>query len=316
MNQINFGGLFTMKKGILLGATFGLALLLTGCGNQQKTASTTSASSSTTSAAVQSSHTVKKGPWNATKAQKLASFMETWGNTMNQNYQQYTAEKPVNFNNVTYPDAFSQRKLTVDNTTVTAKYSSTGAKAADYTVVALYSDFADTSKQTDNHLYLFAFHDNEPVVLITESTSSAARFKVTANQTLANGFTNIAAGKAASTGTSANSSASSSTGSQASSSSAATASSDSTQATSSSAASAKVINSEGDAELQLVRFFVQYDHKSQAAAEQLVSVKAPGTDSQKDGYTEWFFGNGDGYTVRSDGKVKGVATAGEWVSVN
>jgi hypothetical protein len=115
---------------------------------------------------------------------------------MDQQYQAYTPTHSVTMNGYTYPKDFSQRKLTVNGTEMMAAYTVTGAQTADYNVVAIYSDTADTSKTTADHLYLFAYRQNQPVVLVTQSTAAEATFTPTQNQELTAGFEAVAAGQA------------------------------------------------------------------------------------------------------------------------
>ncbi|WP_423250794.1 DUF4767 domain-containing protein [Lactobacillus delbrueckii] len=59
---------------------------------KKKSASSKSASSATSKSA---SHSKKaETPWNSAKDQQLASFMSSWGATMNQKYVKYTPNNP------------------------------------------------------------------------------------------------------------------------------------------------------------------------------------------------------------------------------
>lgn len=83
------------------------------------------------------------------------------------------------------------------------KWSNDGTDNAEYNVVAIYCD-SDTAQSMDEHLYLFTFHNGNPVVLITQQTNGnvtksadngpddGLHFKETVNQDLSNGFKAIA----------------------------------------------------------------------------------------------------------------------------
>ena len=64
-----------------------------------------------------------------------------------------------------------------------------------YQIVAAYTNSA-TAPNMNAILYLFAFHDDKPIVLVTQTTNGdTLAFHATKNQALANGFKDIAAGK-------------------------------------------------------------------------------------------------------------------------
>ena len=212
-----------MKKGFLLVPLLTSAVLLGGCENSQVSHSThqnnavktnkvadqnnqknqSSATAATTTAA---SDQQEQSLWNQSKNQKLASFMQKWGATMNQQYKSYGPGNNTNFYGIAFPQQFDQTLLKVDNQTVSMKWSNDGTGNADYNVVAIYCD-SDTAQPMNEHLYLFTFHNGNPVVLITQQTNGnvtksanngpddGLHFKETANQDLSNGFKAIANGK-------------------------------------------------------------------------------------------------------------------------
>lgn len=212
-----------MKKGFLLVPLLTSAVLLGGCGNSQVSHSThqnnavktnkvadqnnqKNQSSATTATTTTASDQQEQSSWNQSKNQKLASFMQKWGTTMNQQYKSYGPGNNTNFYGIAFPQQFDQTLLKVDNQTVSMKWSNDGTGNADYNVVAIYCD-SDTAQPMNEHLYLFTFHNSDPVVLITQQTNGnvtksanngpddGLHFKETANQDLSNGFKAIANGK-------------------------------------------------------------------------------------------------------------------------
>lgn len=210
-----------MKKGFLLVPLLTSAVLLGGCGNSQVSHSTHQNNAVKTNKVAdqqnnqknQSSATTtttndqqEQSLWNQSKSQKLASFMQKWGTTMNQQYKSYGPGNNTNFYGIAFPQQFDQTLLKVDNQTVSMKWSNDGTGNADYNVVAIYCD-SDSAQPMNEHLYLFTFHNGNPVVLITQQTNGnvtksadngpddGLHFKETANQDLSNGFKAIANGK-------------------------------------------------------------------------------------------------------------------------
>ena len=212
-----------MKKGFLLVPLLTSAVLLGGCGNTQVSHSThqnnavktnkvadqnnqKNQSSASATTATTTNDQQEQSLWNQSKNQKLASFMQKWGATMNQQYKSYGPGNNTNFYGIAFPQQFDQTLLKVDNQTVSMKWSNDGTGNADYNVVAIYCD-SDTAQPMNEHLYLFTFHNGDPVVLITQQTNGnvtksanngpddGLHFKETANQDLSNGFKAIANGK-------------------------------------------------------------------------------------------------------------------------
>ena len=210
-----------MKKGFLLVPLLTSAVLLGGCGNSQVSHSTHQNNAVKTNKVAdqqnnqknQSSATTtttndqqEQSLWNQSKSQKLASFMQKWGTTMNQQYKSYGPGNNTNFYGIAFPQQFDQTLLKVDNQTVSMKWSNDGTGNADYNVVAIFCD-SDSAQPMNEHLYLFTFHNGNPVVLITQQTNGnvtksadngpddGLHFKETANQDLSNGFKAIANGK-------------------------------------------------------------------------------------------------------------------------
>ncbi|KIS04326.1 DUF4767 domain-containing protein [Paucilactobacillus wasatchensis] len=200
-----------MKHRLILGVALLSVGLLAGCG-QSSTSQSMSKSSST------SSQKVEQVNWNSNKAKKLHRFMTAWGKTMDQQYDNYTAKHNVKFYGLAYPNELSNNTTAVNDKAVTTELSTTGQGSKDYEVVAVYSDAAN-SDYNNKHLYLFAFHKNKPIVLVTMQnqgqTDNKIHFAATENTTLTSGFNKIVAGqtptvKASASATSQSSSASSS----------------------------------------------------------------------------------------------------------
>lgn len=209
--------LFHMKKGLLIIPVLASTLLLGGCGNQSSPQHKGTDSTQTSKVAKNShvSHASSKaqqsseedqGLWNQSKSQKLAAYMQTWGNAMGQHYESYGPNHDTNFYGCAFPSQLDQILLKVDNQTVTMKWSNDGTGNATYNIVGIYCDSAN-AKPMDAHLYFFTFHDDEPVVLVTQQTNGnimksnanqpddGLHFKETANKDLKNAFKQIANGE-------------------------------------------------------------------------------------------------------------------------
>ncbi|WP_297079827.1 DUF4767 domain-containing protein [uncultured Enterococcus sp.] len=152
-----------------------------------------STSSSSTSATV-------SGKWNAQKAQELATFMTSWGTTMQQTYQAYTPGNNVDFYGSQLPDQALKNgnggwTVALNKSPITLKWSENGTAAnGEYAVVATYSD-ANTQPEFKKHFYFFTIKDGQPYVLITMQNQGNAEnylyVSETENTDLRNGFANI-----------------------------------------------------------------------------------------------------------------------------
>ena len=201
-----------MKLGIKLGALVGVSvLLLAGCSssNDSKKSSsnhstyTAKTSKRNTSSQQSNSTSSTTTAWNSSKNSQLASFMQSWGQTMGQTYTQYTPSHNVNFYGMTYPRDLSSTKLNIGGTKYTGAWSTDGKGNATYNVVAVYSDIESINDQPGGHLYFFAFHNEQPVVLISEQTNGdvtteGMHFSQTQNADLTKGFNQIVAGTSSS----------------------------------------------------------------------------------------------------------------------
>ena len=138
--------------------------------------------------------------WTPQKGEQLSFFMADWGQTMNQIYESYQPSNNVNYYGVMLPEALWDGKmhLAVDESQVSSRWSDTGLGEEEYQIVALYSD-SDTQDYVSKHVYLFAYHRGEPVVLMTQQNQGNHEnnlyFKETQNQTLKEGFRSIAKGE-------------------------------------------------------------------------------------------------------------------------
>lgn len=158
------------------------------------TSSKTSAAKATTDSKDKKKTTDDKYAWDTTKTQKLAIFMRSWEQTMGQQYVAGTPTRNVNYYGIQIPAGLSTMKITVNNQTADLQWSTDG-KGSSYQIVAAYTNSA-TAPNMNAILYLFAFHDDKPIVLVTQTTNGdTLAFHATKNQALANGFKDIAAGK-------------------------------------------------------------------------------------------------------------------------
>lgn len=135
--------------------------------------------------------------WDSSRKQALATFMSSWGTTMGQAYQSYDLTRDTDYAGIHFPSKLAQTDLAVDDTPVTAAWSTDGTGSADYNVVAIYCDVDGGT--AGGHLYLFTFHNGQPVVLITSQNQGTPdnrlHFSVTANTDLKTGFANIVSGQ-------------------------------------------------------------------------------------------------------------------------
>lgn len=165
---------------------------------EKKSASSKSASSATSKS---TSHSKKaETPWNSAKDQQLASFMSSWGATINQKYVKYTPNNPGNVYGIKIPNDIYNGKWhlaisDIDNQ-VSSAWSENGQGASNtYLIVACYSDFTNVKTAYGYHVYLFTIYNGKPVVLISEQNQGNEKnsyvFGETKNNELKNGFTQI-----------------------------------------------------------------------------------------------------------------------------
>lgn len=162
-----------------------------------QTISSTTSSSQTEESTTASEAASTAGTWNTTKSGELQGFIQSWEQAMGQSYKEYTPGNNVNFYGLQLPDGVvggSEMPLSINNQPATAEWSADGTSSAEYSVVAVYSD-AETRGRMDNHVYFFAFHNQQPVVLVSMQNQGmedhAFHLQITENQELKNGFASI-----------------------------------------------------------------------------------------------------------------------------
>lgn len=172
-------------------------LALAGCGNDHHQQSQErSQTSSKKVAASQTTHHQAAALWNSDKDQQLAKFINQWAPTMKQVYTKYDGKHELKLaTGVKYPSQL--KATTVNGQHDSIGWSPKGTGKYDYNVVALYND----NQGGNQHItYAFAFHDGQPVALVDQSTNGTPNWTPTRNADVANGFSQIAAGKGANSG--------------------------------------------------------------------------------------------------------------------
>lgn len=135
--------------------------------------------------------------WDASKSSELATFMQSWGQEMGQQYRSYDDHVQANYYGLQVPqDIFDGKWTTVINQTpVSVEWSENGEGQADFQIVAIYSDI-DHATPAGGHLYFFGFQQKQPKVLITQQNQGNQNnylyFKETANESLKNAFIQLA----------------------------------------------------------------------------------------------------------------------------
>ncbi|GEQ48809.1 DUF4767 domain-containing protein [Tetragenococcus koreensis] len=164
--------------------------------SQSTTENTTS---SNTTESTSSSSEVEERLWDTDKAQSLDTFMTDWGETMDQEYKEYSQGNNVDWYGEQIPDELVGEKkdwnTVLEEEPIDFEWSENGEASEDaYALVAVYSD-ADTQEYPDQHLYFFAIYDGEPKVLISQQTQGNAEnnfyFSETDNEELQDGFSDI-----------------------------------------------------------------------------------------------------------------------------
>lgn len=201
-----------MKKLIFFTSTILISLGLTGC-SQNASSSTTSTSSSqstkkstnvqakkvtqaptTKKTSEKSTKSTKKSktPWTKTKAKQLKQVVKEWSSAADQTYREYTGHGSIKtFGGVTYPEAFSHKKFSIDNhQSIEIGWSPEGKNKYEYNVVAIYNRNVETNGW--HTTYLFCLHKGKPVVLV-DSTTNVEVIPLTVNmdENLNEGFAKI-----------------------------------------------------------------------------------------------------------------------------
>lgn len=197
-----------MKKKILTGVITTMAVLtLTGCQNHNNSANvkkttgvgsvkTTNISGKRTFGKRDGSDSNDSNVWDSEKQDKLDDFFDDWADSMDQEYKKYSGSGQIKTAaGEEFPKEFDRVK--VNGQKVTMSYEPDGKGASDYNVVAIYN--YDKNEAASHITYFFAFHNDQPIVLVDETTNGEyVQAKETANKDLINGFNAIAAGKDAS----------------------------------------------------------------------------------------------------------------------
>lgn len=181
------------------------ALILTGCSGQNQSAKKSSSSKPTTSVVSHKSKKTNKTQvnnkqatvlWDSSKDNQLKVFIDQWGPTMKQSYVKYDGSNSLKTSTGTiYPDDLS--KVTVEGANASIGWSKDGKGTNEYNIVAIYN-YNGTVPPLPNHItYFFAFHNNQPIVLVDQSRDGTPNLVETGNKDLKSGFNDIVAGKKA-----------------------------------------------------------------------------------------------------------------------
>ncbi|WP_265460084.1 DUF4767 domain-containing protein [Enterococcus sp. HY326] len=195
-----------MKKALVLLALLP-TILMVSCQNKEEQpisstySETTNRLSSVKESSVSNSSTedkiVDEMLWNADKDKKLNDFMNTWGQTMNQTYKQYSPNNNVDLYGLKLPDSVlnnNKWQAVIGNTPIVLNWSENGEEESGYSLVAVYSD-AGAQGYLSKHVYFFTINSGVPKVLITSQNQGNPNnylyFKETENKELRDGFSNI-----------------------------------------------------------------------------------------------------------------------------
>lgn len=141
----------------------------------------------------------KKVSWTEKNASDLQQFMSSWGDTMDQEYKEYSKENNVNFYGLAIPSGLLEGQMhpKINNELVEMSWLQANQEEGSYTILTVYSDI-ETTPSVGGHCYLFTIHQDRPVVLVTMQNQGNAEndivFKETDNQELKNGFNQIIEG--------------------------------------------------------------------------------------------------------------------------
>lgn len=195
-----------MKKALVLLALLP-TILMASCQNKKELPSSSTFSetsdslSSIKESSVSNSSTedkiVEEMLWNADKDKKLNDFMNTWGQTMNQTYKQYSPNNNVDLYGLQLPESVlnnNKWQAVIGNTPIVLNWSKSGEEESGYSLVAVYSD-SETQDYLSKHVYFFTINSGVTKVLITSQNqgnpNSYLYFNETENRELRDGFSNI-----------------------------------------------------------------------------------------------------------------------------
>ncbi|GAB7306819.1 DUF4767 domain-containing protein [Enterococcus gallinarum] len=165
--------------------------------SEQQSSNEQSAQPQASTNTAQASQPVTHVLWDDSKTAELATFMQSWGQEMGQQYRSYDDHVQANYYGLQVPqDIFDGKWTTVINQTpVSVEWSENGEGQADFQIVAIYSDI-DHATPAGGHLYFFGFQQKQPKVLITQQNQGNQNnylyFKETANESLKNAFIQLA----------------------------------------------------------------------------------------------------------------------------
>lgn len=129
--------------------------------------------------------------WNASKDEKLSSFIDKWSVTMDQDYDKYDGVNDIETSTgTTYPRDLSN--VTVNGQSSSIGWSENGKGDYEYNVVAIYNHDGDVPPLPNHITYFFAYHNDEPVVLVDQSRDGTPDLTETQNAQLNAGFNRIA----------------------------------------------------------------------------------------------------------------------------
>lgn len=143
---------------------------------------------------------IKQELWDTNKSSQLASFVIQWGNTLGQEYKNYTPQNNVSLYGTPLPQAVinGNWKMAINESPVTVQWSEDGNGNADFNLIAVYSD-AETVGYLGKHVYFFGFQNGQPKVYITQQNQGNDQnymyFNETQNQQLKQGFVDIVNGQ-------------------------------------------------------------------------------------------------------------------------
>ena len=188
-----------MKKLIGVLAIAGLSVALAGCGNQNtqsssnttKTNSEASSNQNTANNTSSSESHHDSSLWNNQKNEQLASFMQKWGPTMHQSYEQYDGQNELKVSTgITYPDGLSKELVECQSGLIGWEQTCKGDFV--YNVVAIYYHDGTEPPLPNRITYFFAFHNGKPVVLVDQSNNGDPDCHPTTNTDLESNFERIA----------------------------------------------------------------------------------------------------------------------------
>lgn len=165
--------------------------------SEQQSSNEQSAQPQASTNTAQASQPVTHVLWDDSKSAELATFMQSWGQEMGQQYRSYDDHVQANYYGLQVPQDILDGKWTtvINQTPVSVEWTETGEGTADFQIVAIYSDI-DHATPAGGHLYFFGFQQKQPKVLITQQNQGNQNnylyFKEIENESLKNEFIQLA----------------------------------------------------------------------------------------------------------------------------